>query len=218
MASLPAIPGRNCVKCRPDDVMQRFDNTWDYVIPRGECYAQLSRRVLSWLHEVKQDTVVAAHAGVSRILQAHYSQHPHKNEVAFLQRPARPIFWSSKTIRSAGYNSFPGFKTPFWIKSLLDGSHKIQLDRIFKFLQHFALQSANAVLCRYGAIKRHTQSHAPALRPLPSDPERPACPCPRVARYYNGYCRRSKVPERHWPAALDKLPNGLIGLADKGWN
>jgi len=74
-------------KIRPDDVMQRFDNTWDYVIPRGECYAQLSRRVLSWLHEVKKDTVVAAHAGVSRVLQAHFSQHPHKNEVAFLQAP-----------------------------------------------------------------------------------------------------------------------------------
>ncbi|MCF6198553.1 MAG: histidine phosphatase family protein [Hyphomicrobiaceae bacterium] len=72
---------------RPDDVMQRFDNSWDYVIPRGECYAQLSRRVLNWLAEIEQDTVVAAHAGVSRVLQAHFSQHPHRNEVAFLQAP-----------------------------------------------------------------------------------------------------------------------------------
>lgn len=71
---------------RPQDVMQRFDNAWDYVIPRGECYAQLSRRVLNWLHEVKRDTIVAAHAGVSRVLQAHFSKHP-PHEVPFLQAP-----------------------------------------------------------------------------------------------------------------------------------
>ncbi len=71
---------------RPEDVMNRFDNPWSYVIPKGECYAQLSRRVLSWFHEVERNTIVAAHAGVSRVLQAFCNRYPEK-DVAFLDAP-----------------------------------------------------------------------------------------------------------------------------------
>ena len=46
----------------------------------------LSRRVLNWFHELERDTIVAAHAGVSRVLQGHFSQFPEK-DVAFLEAP-----------------------------------------------------------------------------------------------------------------------------------
>lgn len=71
---------------RPQDVMDRFDHSWDYVIPQGECYAMLSKRVLSWFHELEHDTIVAAHAGVSRVLQGHFAECPY-NFVAFLEAP-----------------------------------------------------------------------------------------------------------------------------------
>ena len=71
---------------RPQDVINRFDNSWTYVIPKGECYAMLSKRVLNWFHEVKRDTIVAAHAGISRVLQGYFSQYPEK-DIAFLEAP-----------------------------------------------------------------------------------------------------------------------------------
>lgn len=71
---------------RPEDVKERFDHSWSYVIPRGECYAMLSKRVLNWLNEIERDTIVAAHAGISRVLQAHFVKCP-KNDVAFLEAP-----------------------------------------------------------------------------------------------------------------------------------
>ncbi len=71
---------------RPADVMERFDNSWSYVIPAGECYAMLSERVLNWFFELKRDTIVAAHAGVSRVLQGHFAKCP-ENYVAFLEAP-----------------------------------------------------------------------------------------------------------------------------------
>ena len=71
---------------RPQDVMDRFDNSWSYVIPAGECYAMLSKRVLNWFHELERDTIVAAHAGVSRVLQGYFAKCP-ENYVAFLEAP-----------------------------------------------------------------------------------------------------------------------------------
>ena len=73
-------------EARPQDVMDRCDDTWGYVIPSGECYAMLSKRVLNWFHELERDTVVAAHAGVSRVLQGHFAKCP-ENYVAFLDAP-----------------------------------------------------------------------------------------------------------------------------------
>ncbi len=77
-------------RTRPLDVMQRFDNSWRYVIPKGECYAQLSKRVLKWFFEVKRDSIVTAHAGVSRVLQGHFANIP-ENDVAFLKAPQDQI-------------------------------------------------------------------------------------------------------------------------------
>ncbi len=71
---------------RPDDVMERFDHSWDYVIPKGECYAMLSKRVLNWFHEMQSDTILAAHAGVSRVLQGYFAKCP-ENDIAFLDAP-----------------------------------------------------------------------------------------------------------------------------------
>ena len=73
-------------EARPQDVMDRFDDTWGYVIPSGECYAMLSKRVLNWFFELERDTIVAAHAGVSRVLQGHFAKCP-ENYVAFLDAP-----------------------------------------------------------------------------------------------------------------------------------
>ncbi len=73
-------------EARPQDVMDRFDDTWGYVIPAGECYAMLSKRVLDWFHELERDTIVAAHAGVSRVLQGYFAKCP-ENYVAFLDAP-----------------------------------------------------------------------------------------------------------------------------------
>ncbi len=80
---------------RPQDVMDRFDNSWNYVIPEGECYAMLSKRVLDWLSEIKKDTIVAAHAGVSRVLQGHFIRYPQK-DVAFLDAPQDRILVLNK--------------------------------------------------------------------------------------------------------------------------
>jgi probable phosphoglycerate mutase len=71
---------------RPAEALQRYDSSWTYVIPKGECYAMLSKRVLNWFHEIERDTIVAAHAGVSRVLQAHFGKYP-DNDVAFLDAP-----------------------------------------------------------------------------------------------------------------------------------
>ena len=71
---------------RPQDVVSRYDNSWAYVIPKGECYAMLSKRVLSWFHELERDTVVAAHAGVSRVLQGYLKKHQ-EQDIAFLEAP-----------------------------------------------------------------------------------------------------------------------------------
>ncbi len=71
---------------RLNDVTQRFNNSWNYVIPKGECYAMLSKRVLSWFHELERDTIVTAHAGVSRVLQGYFAK-CNENEVAFLEAP-----------------------------------------------------------------------------------------------------------------------------------
>ncbi len=73
-------------RSRPQDVMQRFDDPWSYVIPKGECYAMLSKRVLNWLHDLKRDTIVTAHAGISRVIQAHFSNCP-EHMIAFLEAP-----------------------------------------------------------------------------------------------------------------------------------
>ena len=73
-------------RTRPDDVARRFENSWTYVIPKGECYAMLSKRVLHWFHDVEQDTIVAAHAGISRVLQGYCTKHPEK-DIAFLDAP-----------------------------------------------------------------------------------------------------------------------------------
>jgi probable phosphoglycerate mutase len=49
----------------------RERDKWGFVLPGGESYALLERRVGAWYDELERDSVVAAHGGVCRVLMAH---------------------------------------------------------------------------------------------------------------------------------------------------
>jgi probable phosphoglycerate mutase len=73
-------------RLRPLDVEQRFLDSWHYVIPGGESYRQLAARVFEWFDGIREDTVVTAHAGVSRILQSRFID-IEPPRIAFLNAP-----------------------------------------------------------------------------------------------------------------------------------
>jgi probable phosphoglycerate mutase len=50
---------------------ERERDKWEFLPPRGESYAQLTRRVEAWYVRQNANTVVAAHAGTARALIAH---------------------------------------------------------------------------------------------------------------------------------------------------
>jgi probable phosphoglycerate mutase len=58
----------------PEYFAERDRTPWTYVHAGegGESYAMLSERVLSWLAELKRDTIVTAHGGVMRCLRRHF--------------------------------------------------------------------------------------------------------------------------------------------------
>ena len=49
----------------------RDRDKWNYVLPGGESYAQLTVRVRAWYETIERDAVVAAHGGVARALIGH---------------------------------------------------------------------------------------------------------------------------------------------------
>ncbi len=49
----------------------RESDKWEFLPPRGESYAQLTRRVEAWYVRQNASTVVAAHGGTARALIAH---------------------------------------------------------------------------------------------------------------------------------------------------
>ena len=78
---------------RPHDVTSRYDNSWTYVIPKGECYAMLSKRVLSWFHELERDTVVAATL-VSAVFCKDISKST-RNRTSLFSKPRKTGCWCS---------------------------------------------------------------------------------------------------------------------------
>lgn len=54
---------------RPDVRLAYADGRWNVRPPGGESLAMLSARVLEWLDEVRQDTVVVAHGGPMRCIR-----------------------------------------------------------------------------------------------------------------------------------------------------
>jgi probable phosphoglycerate mutase len=75
---------------RPADVLARKDDSWNFVVPGGESYAMLAERLFDWLSERQNDTVVTAHAGISRILRGHFTNYPPR-DTAFLDAPQDQI-------------------------------------------------------------------------------------------------------------------------------
>lgn len=55
----------------PENYARRDADMWNVAPPEGECFRELSERVMMWLSEVKQDTVVVSHGGVSRVFRGH---------------------------------------------------------------------------------------------------------------------------------------------------
>jgi broad specificity phosphatase PhoE len=53
----------------PDGFTARKADMWNWQPRDGESYRMLSDRVAHWLEEVRQDTIVASHGGVSRVLR-----------------------------------------------------------------------------------------------------------------------------------------------------
>jgi probable phosphoglycerate mutase len=53
----------------PEGFAARMADIWNWQPRDGESYRMLSERVAQWLEEVHQDTIVASHGGVSRVLR-----------------------------------------------------------------------------------------------------------------------------------------------------
>jgi len=54
-----------------EGVAARTQDTFHWRPRGGESYADLMARAVEWLDEVSEDTVVAAHGGISRVLRGH---------------------------------------------------------------------------------------------------------------------------------------------------
>jgi broad specificity phosphatase PhoE len=50
---------------------EREHDKWGFVLPGGESYAQLEKRVQVWYEGIERETVASAHGGVCRALMAH---------------------------------------------------------------------------------------------------------------------------------------------------
>jgi probable phosphoglycerate mutase len=74
---------------RPWDVRRRFADPWSYVVPGGESYGEMARRVESWLAEIEESgrsAIIATHAGIIRILLSRHLGTA-RREIAFLDAP-----------------------------------------------------------------------------------------------------------------------------------
>ena len=54
----------------PNGFAARKADIWNWQPREGESYRMLSDRVAQWLEEVRHDTIVASHGGVSRVLRS----------------------------------------------------------------------------------------------------------------------------------------------------
>ena len=71
--------GISCSICRPSTrpaFAARNADAWNWQPTDGESYRMLSDRVAQWLGEIRQDTIVASHGGVSRVLRGLILQLP----------------------------------------------------------------------------------------------------------------------------------------------
>lgn len=62
-ADLPAVDA--------EGLAARTKDTFHWRPRGGESYADLTARAVEWLDEIEEDTVVAAHGGISRVLRGH---------------------------------------------------------------------------------------------------------------------------------------------------
>ena len=60
----------------PNGFAARKADAWNWRPTDGESYRMLSDRVAQWLGEIRRDTVVASHGGVSRVLRGLILQLP----------------------------------------------------------------------------------------------------------------------------------------------
>jgi broad specificity phosphatase PhoE len=56
----------------PDLYARRSADIWNVAPPEGEAFRDFYARVMDWLSEVKDDSIVVAHGGVSRCLRGHF--------------------------------------------------------------------------------------------------------------------------------------------------
>ncbi|MCC2097067.1 MAG: histidine phosphatase family protein [Hyphomicrobiales bacterium] len=54
----------------PQSANWREGDKWNFVPPGGESYGMLSDRIRPWLQELTQETIVATHGGVARVMLA----------------------------------------------------------------------------------------------------------------------------------------------------
>ncbi len=57
------------IENEPEAIAERGSGTFHFTPPKGESYAELSRRVAEWFTELGRDTIVVSHGGVSRVLR-----------------------------------------------------------------------------------------------------------------------------------------------------
>jgi probable phosphoglycerate mutase len=50
---------------------RRQADIWNVAPPEGECFRELYQRVEEWFSEIKRDSVVVSHGGVSRVLRGY---------------------------------------------------------------------------------------------------------------------------------------------------
>ena len=55
----------------PQEYRARDADAFNYAVPGGESYAMVTKRVMSWLADVKTPTVVVSHGGIMRCLRGH---------------------------------------------------------------------------------------------------------------------------------------------------
>ena len=55
----------------------REGDKWSFQPPGGESYAMLAERMIPWLREIDQETVVVSHGGVARVMMALIAGVPH---------------------------------------------------------------------------------------------------------------------------------------------
>jgi broad specificity phosphatase PhoE len=56
----------------PDTYARRKADIWNVAPPEGESFRDFYARVMDWLSEVKNDSIVVSHGGVNRCLRGHF--------------------------------------------------------------------------------------------------------------------------------------------------